>query len=91
MADEQNRIEAEANLRRSKMLSRHVTYEKDCLLCKVVSGFGFVGFAGFNVWRASGVWSYLSVKDKLFNVTAITFIFSVAALNWYYGYRIYMG
>ena len=77
-----------SNERKSKMLSRHITYEKECLLCKLVSGCGFLGFGIFNVWRAQGVWKYLYVKDKIFNVTAITFIFGVSALNFMYGYRI---
>lgn len=41
-----------SNERKSLMLTRHVTYEKQCLVCKIVSGTGFLGFAAFNIWRA---------------------------------------
>ena len=77
--------------RKSRMLARHVTYEKQCLMCKVVSGLGFCGFGAFNIWRAKGVWQYLAMKDKVFNVAAISVIFGIAGLNFLYGYRIYLG
>ena len=73
------------------MLTRHVIYEKDCLICKAGQGLFFVGFGAFNIWRASGIWQHLSAKDKVFNAGAITFIFGVASLNFLYAYRIYMG
>ena len=73
------------------MLTRHVTYEKQCLLCKLVAGTGFVGFGAFNVWRARSQWPYMHLKDKVFNAFAIGFIFSLAGLNYLLAYRIHMG
>ena len=80
-----------SNERKSQMLSRHVTYEKECLLCKLVCGSGFVGFAAFNIWRARSQWPYMHSKDKAFNFFAIGFIFGMAGLNYMLAYRIHMG
>ena len=82
---------AESNERKSVMLTRHVTYEKQCLLCKLVAGTGFVGFAGFNIFRTRSQWTYMHLKDKVFNVFAIGFIFGLAGLNYMLAYRIKMG
>lgn len=73
------------------MLQRSVTYEKQCLMCKVVSGAGFGAFGAFNVWRAQSMWSYMGLRDKAFNIVAISFIFGIAALNFSIAYRINMG
>lgn len=73
------------------MLARHVTYEQECLGCKVVSGLAFGGFGVWNIWRAKSVWSYMGIKDKVFNLAAISVIFGIAALNLAYAYRIYCG
>ena len=73
------------------MLARHVTYEKECLLCKVVSGTAFGAFGAFNIWRASSVWSYMGIRDKAFNVVAISFVFMLSAMSYNYAYRIHMG
>ena len=73
------------------MLARHVTYEQECLGCKVVSGFAFGGFGAFNVWRTKSMWSYMGAKDKMFNLGAVSFIFGISALNFAYAYRIYCG
>ena len=73
------------------MLARHVTYEKQCLMCKVVSGIGFTGFGAFNIWRASNAWRYMGFKDKVFNFFAIGVIFGIAAMNFNAGYQIHLG
>ena len=73
------------------MLQRHVTYEKECVLCKVVSGLLFTGFGFFNIWRARTVWPYLRSIDRAFNVGAISVIFGIAALNFAMAKRIHMG
>ena len=78
-------------MRKSAMLTRHVTYEQDCLLCKVVQGLGFTAFGAFNAWRARSMWSYLGGKDRIFNVTAVGVIFTIAALNFAMAYRIQAG
>ena len=73
------------------MLARHVTYEEECLLCKVVSGSGFAAFGAWNIWRARSVWSYMGIKDKVFNLGAISVIFGISALNFAYAYKVYCG
>lgn len=77
--------------RKSAMLQRHVTYEKQCLMCKAVSGAGFSAFGFFNVWRARSVWPYMGMRDKVFNIAAISVIFGIAALNFSMAYKIHMG
>ena len=73
------------------MLTRHITYEKQCLMCKIVSGTGFAAFAIFNIWRTKSLFPYMNIKDKLFNVSAISLVFGISGLNYLYAYRIHMG
>ena len=73
------------------MLTRHVTYEKQCLLCKVVAGTGFLGLAAFNFWRTRSLFPYMQLKDKVFNVMAIGTVFGIGLLNYNLAYQIHMG
>mmetsp|Transcript_6888 Transcript_6888/g.8218 ORF Transcript_6888/g.8218 Transcript_6888/m.8218 type:complete len:95 (-) Transcript_6888:266-550(-) len=80
-----------SSARKSTMLARHITYEKECLLCKVVSGTAFGAFGAFNIWRAKSMWGYMGIRDKMFNVAAVSVIFMISALNFSYAYRIHLG
>ena len=73
------------------MYSQHVTYEKQCLGCKIGAGVLFTGFGAFHVARASSMWKYFKGTDKLFNVAAVSFVFLLAGLNYYKALEIYQG
>ena len=73
------------------MYEQHVTFEKQCLVCKLGAGALFVGFGGFHVARAHSMWRYFKASDKAFNVGAISFIFLLGGLNFYKAYEIYLG
>ena len=77
--------------RKGAMLTNHVTYERQCLWCKIGTGLVFSGLGAFNVVRTYSVWKYMKLHDKLFNAVAISFIFGLSGYSFLKGYQIHIG
>ena len=70
------------------MLTKSITFEKQCAMCKLGSGLLFTAFGTFNATRAYSLWVYMRPSDKLFNVAACSMIYLLAGASFYKGYEI---
>jgi len=73
------------------MFSQKVSYEKQCVLCKVASGVFFTGYGVFHSYRMVTLWNHYAAKEKAFNAVMLTFVYGLAVASYYAGYEIYMG
>ena len=81
-----------SNLRKETMFTRHVTYERQCLMCKIGTGTLFGGLGAFNILRLSGgIWGHMRPTDKLFNIGTLGVIFALSGFSFYKAYEIHMG
>ena len=77
--------------RQENMIRGKILYEKQCVLCKLASGLGFSAFTAFHAWRVSNIWSYFGIREKVFNVFMLGALSSISLMNYYAGYRTYLG
>lgn len=92
MVDKQSQREHEESLRRMELIyNKSVVVEKQCIGCKLACGFGFSAYGAYHAFRFSELWRHYRFGDKVFNVFATTFIFGLAAANFYAAYEIKMG
>ena len=63
------------------MMNQHITYEKQCVMCKLVAGVFMGGYGTFHAWRARDLWYRYTIGNKIFNVAAVSFVYLLAALN----------
>jgi hypothetical protein len=73
------------------MYNSSVIVEKQCMLCKVGAGVFFTGFGLFHLMRFASLWHVYRLREKIFNAGATSFVFAIAAANFYAAGEIYMG
>ena len=52
---------------------------------------GFSAFTAFHGWRVSNTWQFYGPKEKVFNVLMLGALSGISLLNYYAGYRTYLG
>ena len=83
--------EFESQYRKEKLMQNKLTNDRQCALCKIVSGTLFGGFGLFHAYRVVKLWSYYPLREKVFNVVALGVIFMLSSLSYNAGYQIHMG
>ena len=74
-----------------QMYAKSVTVEKQCVACKVAAGFGFSAYGMYHGARFYDLWRHYRVREKVFNLFAVSVIFTLALLNFNAAYEIKMG
>lgn len=77
--------------RKERLMSNKIIYQKQCVLCKCVSGTFFAALGAFQAWRTKSLWSFYPPKEKAFNVFGALLLFAIAGANFNAGYQSYMG
>lgn len=85
------REEFESAYRKERLLENKLATEKQCVLCKVVSATLFLGAGLFHGYRMSTIWSLYPLREKVFNLAAVSFFGAVAASNLNAAYQIHLG
>ena len=73
------------------MLSNKLANDKNCTLCKVVSGSLFLLAGTLHGFRVKSIWSFYPAKEKVFNLFAVGILYGIAYLNYKAGYESYLG
>ena len=73
------------------MLQSKIVYEKQCAMCKVVSGGLFAGMGAFHTFRMQNLWRFYGAREKAFNVIGLFVLGSISVLNFNAAYQIKMG
>lgn len=82
----------EESIRRmEEMYNKSIVVEKQCIFCKFGAGLFFSGYGVFHGARFYSLWKYYPIREKLFNIFATGFVFSLAFANFYAAYEIKMG
>lgn len=71
----------ESQYRKERLMNNKMRSEKECLYCKIGSGIFFFGFGLFHAFRISSIWKFYPRKEKLFNLAALGFLFTVSGAN----------
>ncbi|CDW91506.1 UNKNOWN [Stylonychia lemnae] len=85
------RKEFESRYRQEKLLENKLLFDKECYMCKFVTGGLFTLIGSINGVRVASLWKFFPLKEKIFNVLAISFIYGLSYLSFNAGYQIYMG
>lgn len=72
-------------------MENKIASDKQCYLCKFVTGMLFAGGGLFHAYRVANLWRYYPMKEKAFNLFGLAGIFALSALSFNAGYEIYMG
>lgn len=81
----------ESRRRKEQLMNNKIVYAKSCIGCKIGAGVLFAGFGGFHAYRVITAWKFFPVKDRLFNVFAVSCIFLLSAANFNAAYETYLG
>jgi hypothetical protein len=73
------------------MLTNKLLTDQQCVTCKVVSSLLFAGAGFFHGIRVNQLWRFYPLREKLFNVFALTFLFGVSLANANAAYWTYQG
>jgi len=73
------------------MYNQSIIVEKQCIGCKLGAGTLFSAYGFYHALRFQQLWRHYRFSEKVFNVFATMFIFSLSFVNFYYAHEIYMG
>lgn len=83
--------EFESQYRKEQLLTNKITNDKQCVLCKAVSGTLFGGFAMFHAFRVKNLWSFYPAREKVFNLVALGLLLALSGASFNAAYEIHMG
>ena len=83
--------EFESHYRKEKLFQNKLNNDKQCALCKAVSGTLFGGFGLFHAYRMKNLWSFYPAKEKVFNLAALGVIFLLSSLSFNAAIQIHQG
>jgi len=72
-------------------MENKLLYDKQCFWCKFITGGLFVIGGTVHAARVASLWKFYPLKEKIFNVLAVGFIYGIGYLSFNAGYQIYMG
>ncbi len=73
--------EFESVYRKEQLMTNKIMNDRQCVLCKVVSGTLFAGFGLFHAYRVKSLWTFFPLREKVFNLFALGVVFLLSGLS----------